>query len=43
MQSEWKSKNWGNGGLFSSQFTNTFNILGRMLPEIEPVVESTEV
>jgi hypothetical protein len=43
MQSEWKSKNWGNGGLFPSQFTNTFNILGRMLPEIEPVVESTEV
>jgi hypothetical protein len=41
MQSEWKSKNWGNSGLSPSQFTNTFNILGRMLSEIEPVVENT--
>jgi hypothetical protein len=43
MQSEWDQKKWGNAGLFPRQFTNTFNLLGRKLPETEPAVESLDV
>jgi hypothetical protein len=43
MQSEWDQKKWGNPGLLANQFTNTFNLLGRKLPETEPAVESLDV
>ena len=43
VQSEWDQKKWGNPGLLANQFTNTFNLLGRKLPETEPAVESLNV